>query len=75
MKYRLFIKRTIETLGCIEIEAESKKDAERKYWEPDFDKGEHLIFDDEIEWDVEQSDYEITNIQELRQYVCYREET
>ena len=55
-KYTLKITRTRTDVGYVDIVAESKDDALRKYWEPDISKGEHAIFDDEIEWDAWASD-------------------
>lgn len=65
MKYKLLIERKITHIGSVEIEAESKEDAERKYWEPDYSKGEEIIFDSEIDWDEIGADYEIVKIKEI----------
>lgn len=65
MKYRLTIKRTREDFGTVEIEAESVEDAKRKYFEPDYSKGEEVIFDDEIDWDEDDYDYELTDVEEI----------
>ena len=64
MVYTLTINRTIEYIGTVEIEAESKEDAERKYLNPDYRKGEYLIFDDEIDWDDVGAEYHIDSIEE-----------
>lgn len=66
MKYKLLIERKITHIGSVEIEAESKEDAERKYWEPDYRKGEEIIFDSEIDWDEIGADYEIVKIEEIK---------
>ena len=65
MKYKLLIERKITHIGSVEIEAESKEDAERKYWEPDYRKGKEIIFDSEIDWDEIGADYEIVKIKEI----------
>ena len=57
MKYELRIDRISIDVGYVEIEAESEDDALRKYWEPDFSKGEDIIFDDEIAWSHCDSEY------------------
>lgn len=49
--YKLKITRTRVDYGYVLIEAASDDDAIRKYFEPDINKGEDLIFDDEIDWD------------------------
>lgn len=65
-KYCLHINRVIHDNGTVIIDAESKEDAERKYWEPDYSKGERIIFDDEITWsDDAVYDYYITEIEEV----------
>lgn len=61
MKYRLTIKRTREDFGTVEIEAESIEDAERRYLNPNWD--EEIIFDDEIEWDEDDGEYEVTDVE------------
>ena len=66
MKYKLLIERKITHIGSVEIEAESKEDAERKYWEPDYRKEEEIIFDSEIDWDEIGADYEIVRIEEIK---------
>lgn len=48
--YKLKITKTRVDYGYVLIEAENDDDAIRKYMEPDYDKGEDLIFDGEIDW-------------------------
>lgn len=57
-EYALKITRTRTDVGYVTIPAESEEDALRKYWVPEVNKGEHLIFDDEINWfDLDGGDY------------------
>ena len=58
MKYTLRIKRTVTDIGYVDIEADNPSDALRKYWSPDYSKGEYVIFDDEIKWDDGAVDYD-----------------
>ena len=64
MKYRLTIKRTREDFGSVEIEAQNAEEAERKYLNPNWD--EELIFDDEIEWDEDDGEYEVIDVEEVK---------
>ena len=57
MKYRLEIMRRATDIGYVEVEAESREDALRKYFEPDISKGEELIFDSDIDWSCD-TEYE-----------------
>lgn len=60
MKYELTIKRMVVESGTVVIDAGSYEEAERKYFEPDYSKGERIIFDEEIEWNDDCAyDYEI----------------
>lgn len=56
--YKLKITRTRVDYGYVLIEAENDDDAIRKYMEPDYNKGEYLIFDDEIEWEDSAAEYD-----------------
>lgn len=58
MEYVLKIRRTRTDVGYVTIEADNPDEALRKYWEPDYSKGEDAIFDDEIEWESESEDYD-----------------
>lgn len=58
--YTIRVTRVVKDIGYVDIEAKDGKDALRKYWEPDFSKGENLIFDDEIEWQDPAARYEYT---------------
>lgn len=57
MIYTLKIRRTILDEGTVDIEADSLKEAKRKYFEPKWN--EDLIFDDEIDWEECNRQYEI----------------
>lgn len=48
MKYSVLVTRTLIERGRFEIEAESREEALRKYYEPT--AGEHIYFDDETTW-------------------------
>ena len=59
MLYTLEITRIRRDVGHVQIEADSPEEALRKYWEPDFDKGEDFIFDCDIDWyDEDEGEYE-----------------
>lgn len=58
MVYTLEITRTRRDVGHVQIEADSPEEALRKYWEPDFGKGEVFIWDCDIDWDEGNGEYE-----------------
>lgn len=62
--YKLEITRTRVDVGYVTMEAESAEDAIRKYKEPDYNKGEYLIFDDEIEWDFDDGEYDVEVVED-----------
>lgn len=62
-KYKLTIMRTIRDCGTVIIEADSPEEAEEKYFRPK--QNEHVIFDDEIEWDNMSYAYDVFDIKSV----------
>lgn len=64
MVYTLTINRAIFYEGTVDIKAESPEEAKRKYFRPNPEWNEHLIFDDEIDWDEYNAEYTVLNVTE-----------
>lgn len=58
MKYLVEVTRTRVDVGYVTIEAEDQEEALRKYYAPDYSKGEELIFDSEIDWETKEENYD-----------------